>query len=353
MNHFKYLFFFFLSGIVFLTSCQKEIDPVLINNVDSTTIAGFKDSTLLIKSISKTLNDSATGAIYDSDTEYYYYDTLNKKTIISYEVILNPTQPYNGVELNYNSKGLLSHIVEKYIGGTDSSNISSIDYTYDAGNVVKTSSIELFNGQRFMISFNKIARPSGGYQLSWIDDFPYDENVFTGPQGASYIVNFNSNGKLLSYKYSYKGSTGVDSLIYDVSGNVAKVINTDLFYQTPPYTTPDSSSTYTWYDFVSRDTKGDQLYNLNRILYNGISEIPNSILRFGADYKLDGYIFQFSKFPALSTKISRSDQGVKNSYIANFNSVPQFDSKNRLTKYRLFFDDKQLDYGDWSITYYK
>jgi hypothetical protein len=350
MKNIKYLFIFFLFPSVFFISCKKDISPATLNLPDSTTIAGFKDSTLLIRSISKNLHDSATGAVYDSSTEYYFYDTLNKKVIISQTPVSSSTQSYNGVELNYDSKGLLVHIAEKYLSApADNSSISSIDYTYDASNAIRTSSIKLFSGMNYGISFSKTSLPSGGYQQSWTDTYPY----YGQPDTTYYTVDFKSNGKLMDYAYSNGNNVSAKySISYDPNDNITKVTSTELFYLKPPYTVPDSSISVDFYTFNSRDTKGDQLYNLNKIIYNGIAEMPHSVFRLSGPDEIEEYAYQYSKYPALSTNVYRTNQG-NGSYISKFNSIPQYDSKNRLIKYRFFFNDVQLDYTEWAINYYK
>jgi len=338
--------FLSIAVFIFYTSCSKNNDlknpdPVTI---DSATIMGFKDSTQLIKSITGISYDSASGGITDSATQFYFYDTLNKKIILSLQPVTNSTQSYDGIEYNYNNAGLVSHISWKYFHNTqsDSTPFISSDYIYDDVNVLKSASVNQFGGKHYTISFNKTVLSNGGYQLAWKDTSPYGY-----PDSSSYIVNFDAGGKMQEYYYVFGNTTyWSDSSIYDSNGNFSKIL-------TRIYSNPGSSSSYTFYDFISRDTKGDQLYNLNQIVNNGLANIPNSISYsfIGVD-AIDDYVYQYSKYPALTTKIYREDQS-GNPYYVNFNSAPQYDSKDRLVKYRMFFNDAELSYGDYIISYYK
>lgn len=340
----------------FYTSCSKNNDlqnpdPVTI---DSATIMGFKDSTQLIKSITGISYDSTSGEITDSATMYYFYDTLNKKIILSLQPVSNSTQSYDGVEYNYNSAGLVSHISWKSLSGTQNSNFQfiSTDYIYDAANVIKSASVALVDGEHYTISFNKTQLPSGGYQLAWTDASSFNPNGYPG--STSYVANYDNSGRLQKISVSPGNRINwSDSSVYDLNGSISKVIATDYFYQNSSSGNPDSSSSVTSYDFISRDTKGDQLYNLNQIVNNGLANIPNSIsYSFVGVDAIDDYVYQYSKYPALTTKIYREDQS-GNPYYVNFNSAPQYDSKNRLVRYRMFFSDVDLSYVDYIIGYYK
>jgi len=331
-------------------SCKKDINQVNPPKTDSTAIAGFRDSSLLVKSISKALYDSATGAVLDSSTEYYFYDTINRKIIISLVPISNSAQSYDGIEFNYNNSGLLINITTKTIATPQVGDVYTANYTYDANNVLASAAVVDFGGDNYSITFNKINLASGGYALSWIDT----SHASGSPDSISHLVEFDGNGKLLDYNYALGNKLyWADSVQYNIAGSTEKVLHTDFFYQNPPYANPDSLSTYTAYDFLSRDAKGDQLYNLNQILFHGMAEMPHSIFSYGALDEIEEYGYQYSKFPAVSTKISRLDQGSGGRYIVNFNSSPQYDNSNRLVKYRFFFPDAQLDYAEWVVSYYK
>lgn len=349
-----------IAATILYSSCNKNND--LRNpdptTIDSATIMGFKDSTQLIKSITGIIYDSATGAIEDSSSRYYFYDTLNKRIILSLQPVSNPDQSYDGVEYSYNSAGLLSHVSWKYLNNTPSVGQSFItsDYIYDDANVIKSASVVLFGGPNYTISFNKTTLPSGGYQLSWTDSSPYNDNGYPG--STHYIADFDKSGRIERYSNTFGNQINwTDSIVYDLNGNFSRVINIGYFYKTSSDTNPDSTTIDTAYDFTSRDIKGDQLYNLNQIVNNGIANIPNSIsYSFAGVDAIDDYVYQYSKYPVLSTNIRRTvdyNGGGIGVYHVNFSSSPEYDSKNRLVKYRMFFNDFELSYIDYIISYYK
>lgn len=308
---------------------QKDPDPTTL---DSTTIMGFKDSTQLIKSIHRTDYDSK-GAITDTSTSFLLYDTVNRKITIRSE------DPVSAEEFSYNSLGLLVH----FESSGDTTEVSSIDYTYDASDMLKTATVqEPGHGGSYVYSINKTLLPSGNYQLSWLDQ----ANL---PDSNYYFVNFDNNGKMRSFYDHVEPAS--DSIIYDANGNVSKVVKT---IYTTPYNT-SGSFTFTLYDFLTRDTRGDQLYNFYKILYNGVFYIPGDIAVFGgADVE---NLYQVIKYPCLSTNINRP---VGDAYclscavhIVNFNDPTQYDSKNRLVKFSGFFNDTEIYRTDYTISYYK
>ncbi len=358
MKNFKFLLpALFYFACVFV-SCQKELNPIItIPKTDSASIAGFKDSTLLIRSINKIFYDSATNNVTDSFTEYYFYDTLNKKIIISFQPVSNSTQSYDGYEFNYNNKGLLSHEVDKfYTSLPDSNSVYSKDYIYDASNIIKACVIKYYFSSNYdTISYNKTILSSGGYQLNWVTIIP---NYGTAQDDTCYNqLNFNSIGKLQYYKLGhgyFNKASWQDSLSYDLNGNVNKIYTSNFFYQNPPFNgLADSTDTYVAYNFISRDIKGNQLYNLNQIIYKGIAEMPSGFDDQSLNSSIDDYAYQYSKYPALSTKVFLKNRSNGIDYFGLFNPTPQYDNLNRLTKYRLFFNDAQTYYYDWTIHYYK
>jgi hypothetical protein len=321
------------------TSCNKNDAPSsrLLSN-DSATIMGFKDSTQLIKSIRENSYDSAANAITDSTITYFHYDTVNRKITFRLMDYSDPDQANNdSFEYSYNREGLLIHVENKSSSAT-SENLQTEDILYDADNVVKTVTDKSFDGTTLVYSMNKKPLVGGGYSLSWFD-------LLNAPDTAYYTVNFdNANRVTSSYFYGHS-----DSIIYDATGSISRIMQTD-------YLTPYSLSgadTYPLYDFVSRDTKGDQLYNLNRIMYNGISNFPAET-SFGV---ADEFQYQYTKYPALSSKINRPVGGSYEVggglYLVNFSSTPEYDNKNRLVKYKVFFNDREFRYLEYLINYYK
>lgn len=330
---------FFIAAGTFYISCNKNNDlrnpdPVTI---DSATIMGFKDSTQLIKSISIISIDSFGNNI-DTQTIYFYYDTLNKKININTQYETSPIPSQYSLVLSYNNAGLI--IQQKAM---DTNWVSTTDYTYDAQNVLNSETTTDNNGVE-TFHLTKTSLPSGGYSLSTKSsqtNFVHDSILNT--------FNFDATGKLILWSdlyLPYPNGGYIDSIVYDPSGNVSKVIETSLENTgTPP--------TYSLFEFSSRDTKGDQLYNLNTILYNGIADFPedeNNIALGGLFNGFDNfYFYQFTKYPSLSTKVYQQSN---NSYVT-FNPSPQYDSKNRLIKYKMYNGDSPYYYEEYNISYYK
>jgi hypothetical protein len=330
-----------MSAWIYYSSCSKNNDDIQNpdpGTIDSATIMGFKDSTLLIKSIHN-IDYDGDGAFYDSATAFISYDTVNKKiTITSVGVDGSDKQ-----EFTYNSKGLLSELHET--GDADNSADYRINYTYDESGILK--SVKGTGGtddDNFEISIDKTLLSSGDYQLEW-DEPSVSYNPDTHEH---YMAIFDGEGRALSY-YDYANDklSVSDSILYDVEGNISKVTRT---LSKPTQDDPDAMVTITKYDFKSRDTKGDQLYNLYRIMYNGISNFSDMYSGiygpFSANY------FQVFKHPALATDIS-VPSGDSFS-VVSVNDVPEYDSKNRLIKYNGFFDDGDIIYSTaYTISYYK
>ncbi len=90
------------TSFFFILSCNKTNDkPLTPQQVDSVKIFGF-DSTKLIKSLTYIYTDSPGNEI-DSISEYFYYDTINKK-IIAADQIITGSDPANYTYiLSYNS----------------------------------------------------------------------------------------------------------------------------------------------------------------------------------------------------------------------------------------------------------
>ena len=326
---------FFIAALICYTSCQKNyVQNARPLTPGSAAIMGFKDSTQLIKSILGIYYDS-TGRITDSATSYVYYDTLNKK------ITLRSENPVVSDEYRYNSAGLLVH----FESSGDTTSVASIDYTYDASNILKTATVnEGPNGNIYTYSIIKTLLSSGNYQLSWLEP---DQGGM--PDSNYYFLNFDGKGKLLSY---YDASTS-DTILYDANDNIIKVNAT--FYTTPY--DPNGATSFTLYDLSNRDTKGDQLYNLFQIIDNGVANIPPGIAVFGASGDEDLF-YQLHRYPVLSTIINRpvGNGGYGVGCAVNpvtFNNAPQYDSQNRLVKYSTFFNDIEVSRSDYIISYYK
>jgi len=330
---------FCMGAVTVYTSCNKTYVPdTPVSPKDSATIMGFKDSTQLIKSLQIFYYDSATNAITDSIITYFYYDTLNRKITYRTKEYSDPNGAYSdSFEYSYNSSGLLIRFENKStLMSSTSGDLQAENITYDADNVVKSVTDKSFDGTTLTYTMNKTSLANGGYSLNWFD-------LLDAPDTAYYTVNFDNTGRTTSYYFDRYS----DSVIYDATGNMSQIKRTEY----PPL--PNAPRTYVLYDFLSRDSKGDQLYNFFRILYNGIFNFSWET-SFGSANEVT---YQYFKYPALSSKVLRFPNGYgsgdPDGYTINFTSAPQYDSQNRLVKYRVFFNDEPFTYFDYVITYYK
>jgi hypothetical protein len=335
---------FLIASVIFscISSCNKTPDNPNPLKVDSATIMGFKDSTLLIKSIAEVDYDNNGNKIDQVPPFYFYYDTLNKKVFTAFQPISSlPVSNYYFV-LSYNDAGLISNMTvssnpdDPTIGG-------STDYSYDAKGILKSQITTSSDGSIETDYITKVDLPSGGYRLSEKSsqtDFQYDSTLST--------QNFDANGRMIS-----KSDLGLpllnngykDSIIYDANDNISKVIEAQILNGTV-------LKTYNKFEFISRDTKGDQFFNFNEILFNGIAQLPgNAFIDLGSPFGgFDNwYLYQFTKYPSLSTKVYDEPS---DSYIT-FNPSAAYDSKGRLTKYKMYNGDGDYFYKELDFTYYK
>jgi hypothetical protein len=326
----------------FFSSCNKTPDNPDPLKMDSATIMGFKDSTLLIKSIAA-VNYESNGTRLDEDPPFYfYYDTLNKKVYTALQPISSlPVSNYYFV-LSYNNAGLISDLTVA-ANPNDPTTGGSEEYFYDSEGILKSQTGTSIDGGTETEYVTKVDLPSGGYSLSEKSsqtDFEYDSTLST--------QNFDADGKMVSKSelaLPLVNSGYKDSIVYDANDNVSKVIETRVSNGTV-------TSTHNKFEFISRDTKGDEFFNFNRILFNGISELPaNANISFGSLFGgFDNwYLYQFTKYPSLSTKVYDESS---DSYIT-FNPSPEYDSKGRLTKYKMYNGDEPYFYVEFEFTYFK
>lgn len=362
----KNLLFAFSVFVLFvLTSCQKGVD-IDLNNPPPIPDE-IKDSTLLIKSIRLVTLDPVTG-LPDDDSikEDYFYDTINKKIILTFDHAASHPDysPFVGIEHSYDANGLLTNVIHKYKDGfvPDDDHLVSIKLDYDADKVLRKIDIKPFNGNLRTVLFNKTLLASGKYELKW------NELLFglsnTGADDSAYVrAIFDKEGKCLKseYSYSYQTVAGggddtytqiiiTDSLIYDASGSISKITVNRID------TLSHEEESFVGCEFLSRHIKGDQLYNMQQVLLNGIANIP-----FGEDlvrgsisgilsYFPDGYEpNEYNKFPFQTAKIYDSYTKQYNDFIA----ISEFDSKDRLIKFRGFLMDNDLIPYQYQISYYK
>lgn len=323
-------------------SCSKNADSPETPKVDSATIMGFKDSTLLIKSIAEVDYDKSGNKVDEVPAFYFYYDTLNRKVYTSFQSVSSlPISNYYFM-LSYNDAGLISKISTTIVDPNDPTVGGSEDFSYDAKGILKSQTTTSPGGSSETEYITKVDLPSG-YSLSEkssMTDFVDDSTLST--------QNFSTDGRLVSksdlalplLNTGYK-----DSIVYDVSGNVSKVIETQL-------SGGAVTGTYNKFEFISRDTKGDQFFNLNRILFNGIADLPgNENISLGSLFGgFDNwFLYQFTKYPSLSTKVYDD----ASAGFVTFNPSAEYDSKGRLTKFKMYNGDGDYFYKELAITYYK
>jgi hypothetical protein len=322
----------------------------------SLNIFGFTDSTQLIKSITYQSQDS-------SGSQYFFYDTVNRKIIVSMQPISTASQAYtDGEEFFYDANGLLVHTDAKFVVPADVY-FSSADYTYDDQHVLQSASTTLFGGVSYSAEYTKTAVPGGGYLLSTLSTLPGDNGYTDSNYTAVYIDN---NNRFVSFYQTYNVSeVGInntspngdtyfnylDTIIYDASGSMRKWISTNP----PDPLKADSLVTYTTYDYSARDSRGDQLYNLGRVLYNGIDNVPFQIIDFyaGELSSLGDIGMQTYKYPTLQTSFPARDSLGNSIGLLNFNSPAQYDDSSRLIKYHNFTHYYPYAGYDILIAYYK
>ncbi len=359
----KLLFIFSLFAAFALISCQKEIDvdpdnpPPVPDEI--------KDSTLLIKNISLRSFDPSSG-LPDGDSikEVYTYDTVNRKIIMTLDQAAS-SQYFTGagVEHTYDANGLLIDVLYKYENGfvPAGEDMVSVKLDYDAGKVLQKIAINYFSGDTKIVLLKKVLLSSGKYKLSWTEPL-FISNSSSGDTANVHVI-FDETGKLLKteYSYSYSMITGggieaftkiihTDSSYYDVNGSISKVV---LNYVD---TLRHENETFTVCEFNSRHTKGDQLYNMKQVLLNGIANIP-----FGEDlfrgsisgvlsYFQDGFEpMEYSMYPFQSARVYNSFT----KQYDNFTAISEFDSKDRLVRFKGFLKDSELIPYQYEISYYK
>ncbi|MEO8821796.1 MAG: hypothetical protein ABI267_00635 [Ginsengibacter sp.] len=352
MRLLKFTILVFAVSVFSITSCKKNDTTQSTITVDSASIAAipFIDSTQMIKSFSENHYDNLGNFVDSTGTFYFSYDANNKIMSLSTPSL---DKGYAVLVFRYDNSGKLfeedflnTRPLSIYQGGTI---LTAINYTYDAQNVINSRTTKDYYGNIIdSIYLNKTNNPSGGYTLSYNSsqsNFVRDSTLNTS--------TFDAGGKLISlraltlpdFHFGY-----VDSVVYDATGNVTKVIRNELLGSF------SNSITYAEFEFSSRDTTGNQFYNFNRLLFNGISNMPldllaNNSVGPGFNGNQNFSFFQFTKYPALRTKVYQTYSGT---YLT-FNPNPQYDSHGRLIKYRMYTynDGDPYYYTDYILTYYK
>ncbi len=355
MRLLKFTILVFVVSIFSIASCKKNDTTQSTIIVDSTSIAAipFVDSTQMIKSFSENHYDNQGNFVDSTGTFYFFYDINNRIVSLLSQFSTFPDLTYTVLAFRYDNSGRLfeedflsTRPVSIYQGGTI---LTAINYTYDAQNVISSRTTKDYYGNIIdSIYLTKTNNPSGGYTLSYNSsqsNFVHDSTLNTS--------TFDADGKLISssaltlpgFHFGY-----IDSLIYDVTGNVTKVIRNSLLGSL------SNSITYNQFEFSSRDTTGNQFSNFNRLLFNGIANMPldllaNNSVGPGFNGNQNFMFYQFTKYPSLSTKVYQTYSGT---YLT-FNPHPQYDNRGRLVKYRMYTynDGDPYYYTDFILTYYK
>ncbi|MBS1577669.1 MAG: hypothetical protein JST09_20380 [Bacteroidetes bacterium] len=275
--------------------------------------------------------------------ETYSYDTVNRKLTInitgSGAAALDVYPSGTKEEITYNADKLVSHVDITYPSGAapDPYYYSSADMEYDADKIIKKLTTTTLDGAVQETVFTKQLL-SSGFQLTW----SYDDAGMTVQRKA--VFNITGNNTVNNFTYP-DGSFITDSLIYDGNGNITKVF------------TKNADSTYVHYDFKTRQQQGDQLYKQRQLIMNGIANIPFTDNDYNGTIELFGLLsldisnesWQYVRFPYQSVIAFNS---YSNSYI-DLSPSFEVDSKNRLTKFRLYEEDILYTPFDFQISYYK
>jgi hypothetical protein len=357
----KLLFSCCFTTFLGLLSCQKGVNPAELDPIPEE----VKDSTLLIKSISLRYFDPSSGLpVDDSIKEVYTYDTVNRKIILTVDQAASSLYVTGaGVEHTYNANGLLIDLVYKYENGFIPSDdeMVSVKLDYDAGKVLQKIAINYFSGDTKIVLLKKALLLSGKYQLSWTE--PLLISKPSSGDTANVRATFDEGGNCLKSEFSYSYETIVgageeaytkiimtDTMYYDAKGSVNKVVSTYVD------TLLHENETFTACEFNSRESKGDQLYNMKQVLLNGIANIPfgHDLFRGGASgllsYFQTGFEpMEYSLYPFQIAKVYNSQTKQYDSFMA----VSEFDSKERLIKFKGFLNDFELIPYQYEITYYK
>ncbi len=337
-----------------LASCQKNIsspNPALV----STNIFGFADSSQLIKSITYHNQDSSV-------SQYFFYDTANRKIIVSLQPVTTIGGDYSdGQEFSYDGFGMLKHITGKFSGLNDSY-FTSADYFYDNQHVLDSVNT-VIPGINYAEGYTKTV-VSGGYLLSTLYTTPA-ANGFTDSNYSAALID--DSGRFAAYYTVYNNTEPgdpqntspngdtyfyfTDSVIYDIAGNMSKQITR----YPPDLMKPDSLVTVVLYDYGVRDVMGDQLHKLGMALFRGVAVLPFPIIDFfaGELTPLGEVGMQVYRYPSLSTTMIVADSTRIFNTTLQFSTPAQYDDQQRLVSYHNFAHYPPYAPYDMTIAYYK
>ena len=327
-----------ISLILSFVSCSKVGDkPPTPQQVDSIKIFGV-DSSELVKSVTSMWTDSL-GNVQDSSTTYIYYDTIDRKIFMAPTLITAPNPANYSNIFSYNTSYQLSNL-KINPASVDTGDAVSIDYAYDNQHIISSETQTHKDNVQEVRNIQKTSLSGNSYSLSSEDaDVSFDTSITS--------FTFNSNGQLNYWSITELPDTSPwfsDSLVYDAAGNVSAVIENDA----------SNTSQVNAFEMMSRSTKGNELSILNKILFNGISQLPDVTGgNFDGGDQFNGYnnffFYQVTAYPAATAKVY---QQFSSSYVT-FNTGAQFDSNNRLILYKLYNGDEPFYYEIERLAYYK
>jgi hypothetical protein len=337
--------------IVVITSCQREITITDINSVHDY----VRDSTLLIKSV--TLYENSLTP--DTIVETYSYDSINRKITLTWNDPTASNFPDGTMaELSYNSNWMISHAKYIYPAGytPQAWDYNTIDVVYDAEKILQKITVNYSDGSVESKVYTKTSLASGNYQLSWDES-----NQGLPDDRVLRRAVFNADGKniISVVEHSFIAATSPggddiftnyitsDTLFYDAAGNISKIIRNERD------TLLHTSQSFVSYNFSVRQTRGDQLYNQRQAIMRGIANMPffdhdsDSDLFGILAYSLGNEQWQYLKYPVQTADI----HWLGSDY--HFIALSEFDSMNRLTKFKGFALDIGLIERVFKIKYYK
>ncbi len=343
-------FFLFLFIVFIASSCQREIS---FEDIDAV-VDHVSDSTLLIKSITL-LSDTGL----DSVVENYSYDSVNRKITLTWNDPSSSQVPDGtAAEFSYNSDWLITHAAYTYPAGyiPDASDYTAIDIVYDATRTLKQITVNYGDGSTETKVYTMTSLSSGNYQLSWDESDPGtpDDRVLrraifnaagknvVNVVEHSFVADVSPAGDDIFTNYITS-----DTLSYDASGSVNKIIRNETD------TLRHTSQSYLAYNFSSRQTRGDQLYNQRQAIMNGIANMPffdpdsNTDLLGILSFSLENEYWQYLKYPVQTADIHW------NMTDYHFVGASEFDTLNRLIKFKGFVLDLGLSERVFKIKYYK
>ncbi len=341
-----------LISLCVFNSCQQAVDDDLPTNPDPINPPAVTDSTQLIKSITYYLYEFDGSSIQDSITETYNYDTINRKITLLWNA--SNFQPDNlSATLSYNSDRQLVNAEYSYpasytITDRDPGKLTLI---YDAEKALQKIIMVKANGESETRIFTKTMLPNGGYQLG------FDErDNFLGVD-LHHVDKFDATGRsyFSSYEYTYETGVGIttnfaeDSLAYDAQGSAIRAHG----HYTNSLSNIDER--YISFEFSGRETKGRQLNDQRRLLFNKEldfefitqSDAFNGALGILSYFNGDQDMYEYMKFPIKSATVQLYDK------VATFNASSEFDSLDRLVRFNAYTPDSELIPVSYRIVYYK